>query len=102
MIPPSPWLLARRISATYFSETTIISVQKIAETPPMTLAAVSGIPYSGLKVSFAAYSGLVPMSPYTTPNASSANAAVDCRGGACPASAPIARRPSVIVSIATA
>ena len=40
-----------------------ISVQKIAETPPRMLSVVSGIPWSGLKVSFAAYSGLVPMSP---------------------------------------
>ena len=62
-MPPSPRLLARRISVTYLSETTIISVQKIVDTPPSTFAAVSGIPWAGLNVSFAAYSGLVPMSP---------------------------------------
>ena len=63
MMPPSPRLLARSTSVTYLSETTIISAQKIADTPPRMFAAVSGMPCSGLKVSLAAYSGLVPMSP---------------------------------------
>ena len=31
MMPPSPRLSARRISITYFSDTTIISAQKIAD-----------------------------------------------------------------------
>ena len=31
---------------------------------------VSSMPWSGEKVSFTAYSGLVPMSPNTTPSAS--------------------------------
>ena len=54
MMPPSPRLVARSTSATYLSETTIISAQKIADTPPSTLSGVSGMPCSGLKVSFAA------------------------------------------------
>ena len=54
MIPPSPRLLARNISVTYFSETTIISVQNIADTPPRMFCAVNGMPCSGLNVSFAA------------------------------------------------
>ncbi len=44
MIPPSPRLFARSTSATYLSETTSISAQKIAEMPPRTFVAVSGIP----------------------------------------------------------
>ena len=63
MMPPSPRLFARRISVTYLSDTTIISAQKIAETPPSTFSALSGMPCTGLNVSLAAYSGLVPMSP---------------------------------------
>jgi hypothetical protein len=35
-------------------ETTIISAQKIADTPPRMLSGVSGIPCCGLNVSFAA------------------------------------------------
>ena len=38
MMPPSPRLLARSTRVTYLSETTIISVQKIADTPPMNTA----------------------------------------------------------------
>jgi len=63
MIPPSPRLPARRTRSTYLSETTTISAQKIAETPPSIVSGFNGIPCSGLKVSLTAYSGLVPMSP---------------------------------------
>jgi hypothetical protein len=48
---------------TYLNDTTIINAQKIAETPPRTFSWVSGMPCTGLNVSLAAYSGLVPMSP---------------------------------------
>ncbi len=44
MMPPSPRLLARSTSVTYLSETMIISDQKIVETPPAMLSAVSGMP----------------------------------------------------------
>ena len=54
MMPPSPRLLARSTSVTYLSETTIISAQKIAETPPRMFSGVSGMPCCGLNVSFAA------------------------------------------------
>ena len=54
MMPPSPRLLARRISVTYLSDTMIISAQKIAETPPIMFSGVRGMPCSGLNVSFAA------------------------------------------------
>jgi hypothetical protein len=44
MIPPSPWLFARRISVTYLSETTTVNEQKISETMPTTFLASSGSP----------------------------------------------------------
>ena len=34
MMPPSPLLSARMMRITYLSDTTIISAQKIADTPP--------------------------------------------------------------------
>ena len=60
MVPPSPRLSARMTSTTYLSETTIISTQRIADSPPSTLSTLSGMPCRA-KVSFTAYSGLVPM-----------------------------------------
>ena len=74
MMPPSPRLSARMISSTYFSETMIISAQKMVESPPRMLAWLSGMPWSGENVSFTAYSGLVPMSPKTMPSAASVSA----------------------------
>ena len=83
MMPPSPRLSARMISITYFSDTTIISDQKIVDRPPRMFSASSGMPWLGAKVSLTAYSGLVPMSPKTTPSASSVSAAFeDCDAGA--------------------
>jgi len=75
MMPPSPRLSARMMSTTYFSDTTIISAQKIVDSPPRMLSGVSGMPWSGENVSLTAYSGLVPMSPKTTPSASNVSAA---------------------------
>ena len=74
-MPPSPRLSARRISSTYFSVTTSIRPQKITDTAPIRCAASSGMPVAGLKTSFMVYSGLVPMSPYTTPIAPRVRAA---------------------------
>ena len=54
MMPPSPRLFARRIRVTYLSDTTIISAQKIADTPPSTFRSVSGMPCAALNVSLAA------------------------------------------------
>ena len=75
MMPPSPRLSARMISTTYLIETTIISDQKMVDRPPRMFSAVSGMPCAGENVSFTAYSGLVPMSPKTTPSASRVSAA---------------------------
>ena len=68
-MPPSPLLSARIITIRYFSATTHTIDQTMSESRPITLAGVSGMPYSGLNAAFIAYSGLVPMSPNTTPSA---------------------------------
>ena len=74
MVPPSPRLSARITSTTYLSDTTITSDQKMVDRPPKMLAGLSGMPCTGEKVSFTAYSGLVPMSPNTTPSAARVSA----------------------------
>jgi len=45
---------ARSTSVTYLSDTTIIRIQKIVDTPPVMLAGLRGMPCSGLKVSLTA------------------------------------------------
>ena len=72
-MPPSPLLSARKTYATYLSETISVSAQKISDRMPITFAGVTAMPYSLLKHSRMAYSGLVPISPYTTPSAASAS-----------------------------
>ena len=74
MMPPSPWLLARMISVTYFSDTTTSSDHTMADTTPMTFAGSSGRPLAGSNTVFIVYSGLVPMSPNTMPMAARASA----------------------------
>ncbi len=69
--PPSPLLSARITNSTYFSETTMVIAQNSIEIIPSTAAGVNGMPCSALKHSFNAYSGLVPISPNTMPNAAS-------------------------------
>ncbi len=54
MMPPSPRLSARMISSTYLSETTIVSAQKIVDSPPSTFSAVSAMPWLGANVSLTA------------------------------------------------
>src|SRR5688572_16009855 len=79
MVPPSPLLSARITSTTYLSDTTSISAQKMVDRPPRMLVVFRSMPRPGEKVSFTAYSGLVPMSPNTTPSAASVRAArEDC------------------------
>ena len=69
MMPPSPWLLARMMRVTYLSVTTTMSDQKISETMPIRLPGVKVSPLAGSKTVCMTYSGLVPMSPKTTPSA---------------------------------
>ena len=72
-MPPSPRLSARMISVMYFSVTMISNAQKITDTTPSTLAGVSERPYDPVNAVRSVYSGLVPMSPYTTPIAPTAS-----------------------------
>jgi len=72
MMPPSPLLSARVMNRTYFRETVIVIAQKTTERMPRTLASVTATGCGPLKISLTVYSGLVPMSPKTTPIAASA------------------------------
>src|SRR6516165_5756121 len=76
MIPPSPSLSARITSKTYVTVTMIVTDQKISETTPKMLSwdTVTGWGSLGLKSVWTVYSGLVPMSPKTTPKAPTARA----------------------------
>ena len=56
-------MLARRISVTYLSDTTMVSDQKISDTMPITFSGVSGSPPADAKTVCSVYSGLVPISP---------------------------------------
>src|SRR6266536_2629137 len=71
MIPPSPSLSARITSSTYVIVTTIVTDQKISEMTPKMLSSVTltGCGSAGLNTVWTVYSGLVPMSPKTTPRA---------------------------------
>ena len=69
--PPSPLLSARITNKTYFTVTTKISAQIIIEITPKSASGVYAIPCLESKHSLSAYSGLVPMSPKTTPIAAS-------------------------------
>ena len=59
------------ISSTYFSDTTPTNDQNVSDSTPSTLAGVGRTPCAP-KASCRAYSGLVAMSPKTTPSAASA------------------------------
>src|SRR5579859_2696436 len=76
MIPPSPSLSARITSRTYVMVTMIVTDQKISETTPKMLSCdtLTGCGSLGLKAVWTVYSGLVPMSPKTTPRAPTASA----------------------------
>jgi hypothetical protein len=73
-------LSARITRARYLKETTKLSDQKTSERMPSTLSWLSGTACGAWwpNASFIAYSGEVPMSPYTTPIAARARAAVVC------------------------
>ena len=67
MMPPSPRLSARIMNTTYFSVTTMISAQEISDSTPSTLSWLPATGWLPLNASRMAYSGLVPISPKTTP-----------------------------------
>ena len=57
----------------YLIDTTQISDQKISERMPSTPSWLACTPYCPAKTSLRVYSGLVPISPYTTPTAAISN-----------------------------
>ena len=76
MTPPSPSLSARRTNTTYLTDTISVIDQKTSEITPYTSPRVGRTaPLSMENTVCSAYSGLVPMSPYTTPSAPSISAA---------------------------
>src|SRR5215467_8466370 len=93
MIPPSPSLSARITSETYVTVTMIVTDQKISETTPKMLSVdtATGCGSLGLKTVWTVYSGLVPMSPKTTPRAPSASAP---RAAACRFTVTVLRLPA--------
>jgi hypothetical protein len=75
-IPPSPWLSARMTNARYLIETIREIAQKTSETTPYTSLGVGRTaPPFREKTIWSAYSGLVPISPKTTPSAPTISAA---------------------------
>jgi hypothetical protein len=54
MMPPSPWLSARMMKAMYFSDTMMVSDQKISDRMPRMLAALRAMPWLGWKHSLSA------------------------------------------------
>src|SRR5262245_13165968 len=72
--PPSPLLSKRSTNETYLTDTISVTAQKMSESTPNTLASVSGRRCAPPNASLKAYSGLVPMSPNTTPTAPSVSA----------------------------
>src|SRR5674476_236860 len=56
---------------TYLNDTSNMMVQNITDRTPRILAATTGSGWGPVKVACIAYSGLVPISPYTTPIAPS-------------------------------
>jgi hypothetical protein len=62
-VPPSPALSARRTKIRYFTDTRMISDQKINDRTPRTLPGVTAMPCVPEKHSRSEYNRLVPMSP---------------------------------------
>src|SRR5579859_7601726 len=72
MMPPSPWLSARMMNVTYLIETIIVIDQNTSEITPYTSLGVVWTAWPlAVNTVCSAYSGLVPMSPNTTPSAPS-------------------------------
>ena len=67
-MPPSPWLSARITNSRYLTEMITTRAQNTTDATPYALALVTARSACS-NDSRKAYSGLVPMSPYTIPNA---------------------------------
>src|ERR1700730_18067600 len=89
-IQPSPSLLMRMANVTYLTDVTTISVQITRDSDPSTVNA-PGLSPARFNTVFRVYSGLVPISPKTTPSAarlSKGRLPAICGGG--PVSARVA------------
>ncbi len=93
MMPPSPRLSARMMNTTYLSDTTRISDQNTSDSTPNTLVSFSAMACGPWKASRMVYSGLVPMSPKTTPTAATARPATPALASFCSLGLPI--RPGI-------
>ncbi len=71
-VPPSPLLSARIRKMTYLIVTIRVRAQSTRDTTPSTDSSTLVVPLAWCSASRMAYSGLVPMSPNTTPTAPSA------------------------------
>src|SRR2546430_17066217 len=67
-MPPSPSVAMRIAEVTYLTQVIMISVQITSDSGPSTVDA-SGLSPARLNTVFRVYSGLVPISPNTTPSA---------------------------------
>src|SRR5215213_4108594 len=72
------------MSVTYLTLTTIVIAQNMSDRTPYTLPESGSRVWTPLKTSFMAYSGLVPMSPNTTPSAANVSPARPAWWPACP------------------
>jgi len=74
--PPSPSLSARMITPTYFTETITVIDHTISDTTPYTSLGVGRTAPPSIENTVCnAYSGLVPISPNTTPSEATSSAA---------------------------
>src|SRR5438874_11650519 len=97
MTPPSPSLSARMMNITYLIDTISVSDQNTSDTTPYTSPAVGRTaPLSMEKTVWIAYSGLVPMSPNTTPSAPSASARPEVAAAGRGAVSPAAVSPAAV------
>ena len=82
-MPPSPWWSARMTKHRYLTVTTMTSAQNMSDRIPNRSATLDLAPPAAIRHSFNVYSGLVPMSPNTTPSAPSTKAAslAECSAG---------------------
>src|SRR6476620_1869674 len=86
--PPSPLLSARMIRVTYLTVTVSVIDQNRIDTTPSTWRGEGVMPEPWVKVSRRVESGLVPMSPNTTPSAPTTMAAAAALAGEGPAVPP--------------
>jgi hypothetical protein len=98
MMPPSPPLSARMMNVTYLTETIIVIDQNTSEITPKTSPRMARTAWwSAVEMVCMAYSGLVPISPNTTPSAPTVRAAIPALaadpGSGRPTGGPASGRP---------